>query len=317
VGQYQHDVSQLKLSRSLDAVVEDCVNSVGVDVNTASAPLLARIAGLNTTIAGNIVTYRESHGAFGSRADLKLVPRLGDKTFEQAAGFLRIMDAANPLDSSSVHPEAYPLVEKIAEKHGRPLKDLIADVPFLKKVNAADFTDDTFGLPTVTDILSELEKPGRDPRPEFKAAVYKEGVETLKDLKPSMMLEGTVTNVTNFGAFVDIGVHQDGLVHVSALADKFVEDPHDVVKPGDIVKVKVLEVDLDRKRISLTMRMDDQPAEKAAGQRPASARKGNGGGQRQGGNKRGGGQAQSNAGGTFADLFAKAKDEQKKGKKRL
>ena len=244
------------------------------------------------------------------------MPRLGEKTFEQAAGFLRIMDAANPLDSSSVHPEAYPLVEKIAEKHGRPLKDLIADVPFLKKVNAADFTDDTFGLPTVTDILSELEKPGRDPRPEFKAAVYKEGVETLKDLKPSMMLEGTVTNVTNFGAFVDIGVHQDGLVHVSALADKFVEDPHDVVKPGDIVKVKVLEVDLDRKRISLTMRMDDKPAEKADGQRPASARKGNGGGQRQGGNKRGGGQPQ-NSGGTFADLFAKAKDEQKKGKKRL
>ena len=209
------------------------------------------------------------------------------------------------------------LVEKIAEKHGRPLKELIGDVPFLKKVNAADFTDDTFGLPTVTDILSELEKPGRDPRPEFKAAVFKEGVETLKDLKPSMILEGTVTNVTNFGAFVDIGVHQDGLVHVSALADKFVEDPHDVVKPGDIVKVKVLEVDLDRKRISLTMRMDDQPAEKAAGQRPASARKGNGGGQRQGGNKRGGGQPQNTGGGTFADLFAKAKDEQKKGKKRL
>ncbi len=317
VGQYQHDVSQVKMSRSLDAVVEDCVNAVGVDVNTASAPLLARIAGLNTTIAGNIVTFREKNGAFSDRGALKQVPRLGEKTFEQAAGFLRIMGGANPLDASSVHPEAYPLVERIAEKHGRPLKDLIGDAPFLKKVNAGDFTDDVFGLPTVTDILSELEKPGRDPRPEFKAAEFKEGVETLNDLKPGMLLEGSVTNVTNFGAFVDVGVHQDGLVHVSALADKFVEDPHDVVKPGDIVKVKVMEVDLPRKRISLTMRMDDQPAEKAAGQRPSSARKGNGGGQRQGGNKRGGGQAQSNAGGTFADLFAKAKDEQKKGKKRL
>ncbi len=322
VGQYQHDVSQVKLSRSLDAVVEDCVNSVGVDVNTASAPLLSRIAGLNSTIAGNIVTFREKNGAFGSRDDLKQVPRLGDKTFEQAAGFLRIMNGANPLDGSSVHPEAYPVVEKIAAKHERPLKEVIGDVPFLKKVNAADFIDDSFGLPTVTDILRELEKPGRDPRPEFKAAVFKEGVETLKDLKPSMILEGTVTNVTNFGAFVDIGVHQDGLVHVSALSDKFVEDPHTVVKPGDIVKVKVLEVDLDRKRISLTMRMDDQPAEKgaaSAGRPGAAARKGNNasrGGQRQGGNRQGNGQ-QQNAGGTFADLFAKAKEDQKKGKKRL
>ncbi|MGB2247048.1 MAG: Tex family protein [Alcanivorax sediminis] len=322
VGQYQHDVSQVKLSRSLDAVVEDCVNSVGVDVNTASAPLLARIAGLNSTIAGNIVTFREKNGAFGSRNDLKLVPRLGDKTFEQAAGFLRIMNGANPLDGSSVHPEAYPVVEKIAEKHSRPLKEVIGDVSFLKKVNASEFTDDNFGLPTVTDILSELEKPGRDPRPEFKAAVFKEGVETLKDLKPSMILEGTVTNVTNFGAFVDIGVHQDGLVHVSALSDKFVEDPHTVVKPGDIVKVKVLEVDLDRKRISLTMRMDDQPVEKGAapaGRPGAAARRGNSaprGGQRQAGNRQAGGQPQ-NAGGTFADLFAKAKEDQKKGKKRL
>ncbi len=319
VGQYQHDVSQVKLSRSLDTVVEDCVNSVGVDVNTASAPLLARIAGLNSTIAGNIVTFREKNGAFASRANLKLVPRLGDKTFEQAAGFLRIMNGENPLDSSSVHPEAYPVVEKIAGKHGRPLKDLVGDVPFLKKVNAAEFTDDNFGLPTVTDILSELEKPGRDPRPEFKAAALKEGVETLKDLKQSMILEGTVTNVTNFGAFVDIGVHQDGLVHVSALADKFVEDPHQVVAPGDIVKVKVLDVDLDRKRISLTMRMDDQPTEKTGGQRPTSNRAnqankgnnqrrgggGNGGGQRAGGQPQGGG-------GTFADLFAKAKEEKQK-----
>ena len=319
MGQYQHDVSQVKLSRSLDTVVEDCVNSVGVDVNTASAPLLARIAGLNSTIAGNIVTFREKNGAFASRANLKLVPRLGDKTFEQAAGFLRIMNGENPLDSSSVHPEAYPVVEKIAGKHGRPLKDLVGDVPFLKKVNAAEFTDDNFGLPTVTDILSELEKPGRDPRPEFKAAALKEGVETLKDLKQSMILEGTVTNVTNFGAFVDIGVHQDGLVHVSALADKFVEDPHQVVAPGDIVKVKVLDVDLDRKRISLTMRMDDQPTEKTGGQRPTSNRAnqankgnnqrrgggGNGGGQRAGGQPQGGG-------GTFADLFAKAKEEKQK-----
>ena len=317
VGQYQHDVSQVKLSRSLDAVVEDCVNSVGVDVNTASAPLLARIAGLNATIAGNIVSYREKNGAFGSRVDLKQVPRLGDKTFEQAAGFLRIMDGANPLDGSSVHPEAYPVVEKIAEKHGRPLKELIGDAPFLKKVNAVDFTDDNFGLPTVTDILSELEKPGRDPRPEFKAAVFKEGVETLKDLKPSMILEGTVTNVTNFGAFVDIGVHQDGLVHVSALSDKFVEDPHDVVKPGDIVKVKVMDVDLDRKRISLTMRMDDQPAEKGAtpARNGGAPRKGNNGprGQRQGGN-RGQGNPQGNKGtGSFGQLLANAMAE-KKGK---
>ena len=272
VGQYQHDVSQVKMSRSLDAVVEDCVNAVGVDVNTASAPLLARIAGLNTTIAGNIVTFREKNGAFSDRGALKQVPRLGEKTFEQAAGFLRIMGGANPLDASSVHPEAYPLVERIAEKHGRPLKDLIGDAPFLKKVNAGDFTDDVFGLPTVTDILSELEKPGRDPRPEFKAAEFKEGVETLNDLKPGMLLEGSVTNVTNFGAFVDIGVHQDGLVHISALSHTFVKDPREVVKAGDIVKVKVMDVDIPRKRIALSMRMDDQPGEKNDGKSAGGGR---------------------------------------------
>ena len=313
VGQYQHDVSQVKMSRSLDAVVEDCVNAVGVDVNTASAPLLARIAGLNATIAGNIVTFREKNGAFNNRDALKQVPRLGEKTFEQAAGFLRIMNGDNPLDASSVHPEAYPVVEKIAEKHGRPLKELIGDAPFLKSVKPAEFTDDTFGLPTVTDILSELEKPGRDPRPEFKAAEFKDGVETLNDLKPGMMLEGAVTNVTNFGAFVDIGVHQDGLVHVSALADKFVEDPHDVVKPGDIVKVKVLEVDKPRKRISLTMRLDDRHQEQAAdgGQAPGKARPRKGG-QRQAGKGRGQQAQQSQGQGALGAAFAKAFEQQKK-----
>ncbi|MFP1677666.1 Tex family protein [Alloalcanivorax sp. C16-2] len=312
VGQYQHDVSQVKMSRSLDAVVEDCVNAVGVDVNTASAPLLARIAGLNATIAGNIVSFREKNGAFNNRDALKQVPRLGDKTFEQAAGFLRIMNGENPLDASSVHPEAYPVVEKIAEKHGRPLKDLIGDAPFLKSVKPAEFTDDTFGLPTVTDILSELEKPGRDPRPEFKAAEFKEGVETLNDLKPGMMLEGAVTNVTNFGAFVDIGVHQDGLVHVSALADKFVEDPHDVVKPGDIVKVKVLEVDMPRKRISLTMRLDDRHQDKPAAGAPAGNARNRKGGQRSGGGKQRGGQQQSQSQGALGAAFAKAFEQQKK-----
>jgi len=315
VGQYQHDVSQVKMSRSLDAVVEDCVNAVGVDVNTASAPLLARIAGLNTTIAGNIVSFREKNGAFIERGALKQVPRLGDKTFEQAAGFLRIMDGANPLDASSVHPEAYPLVERIADKHSRPLKDLIGDTPFLKKVNAGDFTDDVFGLPTITDILSELEKPGRDPRPEFKAAEFKEGVETLNDLKPGMLLEGSVTNVTNFGAFVDIGVHQDGLVHVSALADKFVEDPHDVVKPGDIVKVKVMEVDLPRKRISLTMRLDERHQDQPKGADAPSGRPRGRGGKPKGGarSSQGGGQKPA-AQGALGAAFAKAfEDKNKRG----
>jgi protein Tex len=267
VGQYQHDVSQAQLARSLDAVVEDCVNAVGVDVNTASAPLLARIAGLNGTLANNIVAFREQHGAFGSRRELLKVPRLGDKTFEQAAGFLRIMRGENPLDGSAVHPEAYGVAERIAAKHGRRVEDLIGDADFLRRLNPADYTSERFGLPTVKDILGELEKPGRDPRPEFRAAELREGVEELKDLKPGMILEGTVTNVTNFGAFVDIGVHQDGLVHISALADRFVKDPHEVVAPGDIVKVKVLEVDLARKRIALTRRLEE-PAEAGAGHTP-------------------------------------------------
>ena len=314
VGQYQHDVSQLKLARSLDAVIEDCVNAVGVDVNTASAPLLSWISGLNSTIAGNIVAFREKNGVFNNRDALKSVPRLGDKTFEQAAGFLRIMQSNNPLDASAVHPEAYPLVEKIAEKNSRPVQDLIGDIGFLKKVKAEDFTDEKFGVPTITDILSELEKPGRDPRPEFKAAEFLEGVEDIKDLKPGMILEGAVTNVTNFGAFVDIGVHQDGLVHVSALSNTFVKDPHEVVAPGDIVKVKVMEVDVARKRIGLTMRMEDRHDEKPAattgerrpqGQRPQ--------GQRQ---QKGGRNQESNQGNnTMAALFAQAKvDAKKKGR---
>ena len=254
VGQYQHDVDQPALARSLDAVVEDCVNSVGVDVNTASSALLARVSGLNTTLATNIVAFRDENGAFKARTALKKVPRLGPKAFEQAAGFLRIMDAKNPLDASAVHPEAYDLVEKIAERTKRPLKSMIGDRAFLKSIRPADFADDRFGVPTITDILSELDKPGRDPRPEFKTATFQEGVEKIADLKPGMKLEGVVTNVTNFGAFVDIGVHQDGLVHVSELADRFVKDPHEVVKAGDVVEVRVKEVDAPRKRIALTMR---------------------------------------------------------------
>lgn len=259
VGQYQHDVSQTQLAQSLDAVVEDCVNAVGVDVNTASAALLQRISGLNSTLAKNIVAFRDEHGAFRSRQQLKKVPRLGEKTFEQAAGFLRVMNGDNPLDASAVHPEAYPLVKRIAEHTQRDIRSLIGDSAFLNRLDPKQFTDKTFGLPTVTDILSELDKPGRDPRPEFKTASFQEGVESLKDLKIGMLLEGVVTNVTNFGAFVDIGVHQDGLVHISALADRFVQDPHSVVKAGDIVKVKVMEVDIPRSRIALSMRMSDTP----------------------------------------------------------
>lgn len=272
VGQYQHDVSQLKLARSLDAVVEDCVNAVGVDVNTASAALLARISGLNTTLANNIVQFRDTNGAFTSRAALKKVPRLGEKTFEQAAGFLRVMNGENPLDASAVHPEAYPLVKRIAADTGRDIRALLGDSSFLRQLDPARFTDQTFGLPTVTDILKELDKPGRDPRPEFKTAAFQEGVETLADLKPGMVLEGVVTNVTNFGAFVDIGVHQDGLVHISALAEKFVKDPRDVVKAGDIVHVKVMEVDIPRHRVALSMRMNDTPTEKVEGSRASTAR---------------------------------------------
>ncbi len=254
VGQYQHDVNQSALARSLDAVVEDCVNSVGVDVNMASAPLLARVAGLNQTIAQNIVIHRNEKGPFKKRSDIKKVARLGPKAFEQSAGFLRIMNGANPLDASAVHPEAYEVVERIAERMKRPLKSMIGDSAFLKTLSPRDFADERFGVPTVSDILAELDKPGRDPRPEFKTAEFKDGVEKISDLKPGMALEGVVTNVTAFGAFVDIGVHQDGLVHVSELADRFVKDPREVVKAGDVVRVRVKDVDVGRKRIALTMK---------------------------------------------------------------
>jgi len=272
VGQYQHDVSQVQLSRSLDAVVEDCVNGVGVDLNTASAPLLSRVSGLNQTIAQNIIEYRNQNGMFQNRKQLLKVARLGARTFEQAAGFLRIASGENPLDRSSVHPEAYGVVEAIAAKSSRKIEGIVGDAAFLRGLNPQDYVTDKFGVPTIKDILSELEKPGRDPRPEFRFASFEEGVETLGDLEPGMVLEGSVTNVTNFGAFVDIGVHQDGLVHISALSHTFIKDPREVVKAGDIVKVKVMEVDISRKRIALTMRMDDQPGEKAESKRPASGR---------------------------------------------
>jgi protein Tex len=257
VGQYQHDVSQTQLARSLDAVVEDCVNAVGVDVNTASAPLLARVSGLSASVAQSIVSYRDMKGAFASRAALKAVPRLGEKTFEQAAGFLRVMGGDNPLDASAVHPESYPVVEKILADIKRDIKGVIGDAALVKTLNPARYADEKVGVPTVTDILKELEKPGRDPRPEFTTATFKEGVEEIGDLRPDMILEGVVTNVAAFGAFVDIGVHQDGLVHISALSNTFVKDPHTVVKAGQVVKVKVLEVDVKRKRIALTMRLSD------------------------------------------------------------
>lgn len=263
VGQYQHDVSQHKLGQSLDAVVEDCVNAVGVDVNMASAPLLTRVAGLTPTLANNIVQFRNDHGRFRRREDLRQVPRFGEKSFEQAAGFLRIINGDNPLDGSAVHPESYRVVEKISQLSERNINELIGDGRFLQSLDPAAFTDEQFGLPTVTDILAELEKPGRDPRPEFRTADFREGVESLADLEPDMVLEGVVTNVTNFGAFVDVGVHQDGLVHISALADRFVKDPHTVVKTGDVVRVKVMEVDEPRRRISLTMRLDDQAGSSA------------------------------------------------------
>ncbi|WP_394779943.1 Tex family protein [Undibacterium sp.] len=265
VGQYQHDVGQTQLARSLDAVVEDCVNAVGVDVNTASAPLLARVSGLSASVAQAIVNFRDAKGMFTSRADLRSVPRLGDKTFEQAAGFLRIMGGNNPLDASAVHPESYPLVEKILADIKKDVAGVIGDERLLKSLSPAKYADDKFGVPTITDILKELEKPGRDPRPEFTTATFKDGVEEIRDLRPDMILEGVVTNVAAFGAFVDIGVHQDGLVHISALSNTFVKDPHTVVKAGQVVKVKVLEVDEKRKRIALTMRLSDaapQPGSK-------------------------------------------------------
>ncbi|MBF5030968.1 RNA-binding transcriptional accessory protein [Micromonospora sp. ANENR4] len=283
VGQYQHDLSEVKLSRSLDAVVEDCVNAVGVDVNTASAPLLTRVSGIGAGLAENIVLHRDANGPFRTRAELKKVPRLGPKAFEQCAGFLRIPGGDDPLDSSSVHPESYPVVRRILSSTGQDLRALIGRSAILRGLRATDFVDETFGLPTVTDILAELEKPGRDPRPEFRTATFVEGVEKISDLTPGMVLEGVVTNVAAFGAFVDVGVHQDGLVHVSAMSHTFVKDPRDVVKSGDVVKVRVLDVDVPRKRISLTLRLDD---EAPAGGRPAA--KGPGGEER--GGRRGGGQ---------------------------
>jgi uncharacterized protein len=287
VGQYQHDLSELKLSRSLDAVVEDCVNAVGVDVNTASAPLLTRVSGIGGTLAESIVLHRDQHGPFRSRTALKGVPRLGPKAFEQCAGFLRIRGGDDPLDASSVHPEAYPVVRRIAGTTGGDVRALIGNTAVLTKLRPAEYVDDRFGLPTVTDIISELEKPGRDPRPAFKTATFAEGVEEIKDLRPGMTLEGVVTNVAAFGAFVDVGVHQDGLVHVSAMSKTFVKDPRDVVKSGDVVKVKVLEVDIPRKRISLTLRLEDEPgagpaADQRGGGTPRPPRKPGGDAQRGG-----------------------------------
>ncbi|TDF63014.1 Tex family protein [Cupriavidus sp. L7L] len=302
VGQYQHDVNQRELARTLDAVVEDCVNAVGVDVNTASAPLLARVSGLNTVLARNIVEYRDANGAFANRNALKKVPRLGDKTFEQAAGFLRINDGDNPLDRSSVHPEAYPVVQRILDAIKKGLRDVMGNREALRGLSPEKFTDESFGLPTVRDILSELEKPGRDPRPEFKTATFQEGVEDVKDLQPGMVLEGVVTNVAAFGAFVDIGVHQDGLVHISALSNKFVKDAHEVVKAGQIVKVKVMEVDVKRNRIGLSMRLDDEP-----GQAAPRAGGGDRGGQRNGGKGSGGGRREPEPAGAMAAAFAKLK----------
>ena len=302
VGQYQHDVSQTQLARSLDAVVEDCVNAVGVDVNTASAPLLARVSGLSSSVAQSIVNYRDMQGAFPSRAALKKVPRLGEKTFEQAAGFLRVIGGQNPLDASAVHPESYPVVEKILADIQRDMKAVIGDTSLIKTLNPAKYADEKFGVPTVSDILKELEKPGRDPRPEFTTATFKEGVEEISDLRPDMILEGVVTNVAAFGAFVDIGVHQDGLVHISALSNTFVKDPHTVVKAGQVVKVKVLEVDVKRKRIALTMRLSDSAP--AAGSKPEQR------GDRQDAKRLGQHQRQERsapapAGGAMAAAFAK------------
>lgn len=263
VGQYQHDVNQYQLARKLDAIIEDCVNAVGVEINTASVPLLAKVSGLSETMATNIIEHREQHGAFTNRKQLLKVTRLGPKAFEQAAGFLRIHNGENPLDASSVHPEAYPVVENILAKNNKAIKEIINDVKFLNTLAANDYTNENFGEPTVRDIIKELEKPGRDPRPEFKTAAFKDGVETVKDLKAEMILEGVVTNITNFGAFVDIGVHQDGLVHISAITNKFIKDPREILKTGDVVKVKVMEVDAARNRISLTMRLEDEVEKKS------------------------------------------------------
>ena len=308
VGQYQHDVNQSALAKTLDAVVEDAVNAVGVDVNTASIPLLTRVAGVTSTLAGNIVAYRDENGVFPSRAALKKVPRLGPKAYQQCAGFLRIQGGKDPLDASAVHPEAYPVVRAIATATGLTVAELIGNTRVLHGLNPADFATDEFGVPTVTDIIAELDKPGRDPRPEFTTATFKEGVEKVSDLQPGMILEGTVTNVAAFGAFVDVGVHQDGLVHVSAMSDTFVDDPHTVVRSGQVVKVKVMEVDVDRQRIGLSLRLDDEPGAKGpkkskggqAGKKPRQQR-GNGRSQRQRRNDR-----NDTAGGSMADALRKA-----------
>lgn len=297
VGQYQHDVNQSQLARKLDAVVEDCVNAVGVDLNTASAALLARVAGMSKTLAQNIVAFRDENGRFNARSDLKKVPRLGPKAFEQCAGFMRIVGGKNALDASSVHPEAYPVVEKILQATDSTFAELMGNATRIHQLNAKDFVDEQFGLPTVNDIFKELEKPGRDPRGEFKTATFMDGVEDIKDLKVGMILEGTVTNVANFGAFVDIGVHQDGLVHISMLSNSFVEDPHKVVKVGDLVKVKVLEVDVQRKRIALTMRLEDKPT---SGRNPQENRKNSEKSDRFSGNKSQRNQLANNA---FADAL--------------
>ena len=301
VGQYQHDVNQTALAQTLDAVVEDAVNSVGVDVNTASAPLLERVAGLSGTVAKNIVAYRDENGRFTTRKELGKVPRLGPKAFEQAAGFLRIQGGANPLDGSAVHPEAYPVVERVAQATGLSTEQLIGNTAVLTKLAPADFADEQFGVPTVTDILAELDKPGRDPRPEFKTAEFKEGVNEVKDLKPGMILEGTVTNVAAFGAFVDVGVHQDGLVHVSAMSHKFVSDPHEVVRSGEVVKVKVMDVDVARNRIGLSLRLDDEPGQPAQMKQRKQQGKTSGKGR-----KRGRPEGRREASGSMADALKRA-----------
>jgi uncharacterized protein len=315
VGQYQHDVNQVKLARTLDASVEDCVNAVGVDANTASAALLSRVAGLSASVAENVVKYRDANGPFANRQALLKVPRLGDKAYEQCAGFLRVAHGDNPLDASAVHPEAYPVVERIIAQCGREVRNIIGDASFLRGLKPEQFTDERFGVPTVRDILKELEKPGRDPRPEFVAPSFAEGVEDLKDLRPGMILEGRVTNVAAFGAFVDIGVHQDGLVHVSALSHTFVKDPRDAVKAGDIVKVKVMEVDLPRQRIGLSMRLDDEPGQQTRGGKPTGGNDNARGGQRdqRGGGRPGGGGSGSKpvaapapANSAFADALSRA-----------
>lgn len=308
VGQYQHDVSQSMLAKRLDAIVEDCVNAVGVDVNTASAALLTRVAGLSNTLAQNIVDYRDENGRFASRSTLKKVARLGPKAFEQCAGFLRIMDGKNPLDASAVHPEAYPVVKAIAEKNNKEIKALIGNSDFLRGLHAVDYTNDNFGVPTVSDIIKELDKPGRDPRPEFKTATFADGVTEVKDLEIGMILEGVVSNVANFGAFIDIGVHQDGLVHISALTDRYVADPREVVKAGDIVKVKVMEVDVQRKRIALSMRLNDEPGQDNRSQRSSTPSQHQHKPRNQQQNNRREEPQQNGAmGGAFAAAFAKAK----------